>query len=567
MADGTNYLHPGVYIQELPGVPTVQSVATSIPVFIGFTEILNDSDRNVARKVTGWADYTARYGSFVFGANVSSAVFEFFAEGGALCYIIGINPTEKGNQNHATASIADPVATFKFAAASMGSWQKILQIAITDVGPIPSTKNASNYFNVNVIISNDDLIVQSQTLWTRLIGAYINSNAIVPIKMTINKVDKIYYILESFGTFAASSVLASADGAPCPLQAQINAKSVFVRVTSVVPNKPTVDTARTGPMVLAGGGPATLVSETLYTNAVPLLASIPDASLVATPDACVVDITKDLNATDLPDCKSIIELVAQKCAELQNLFYVIDAPYLDNSTTDNSQNIVDFVTGGQKGSALVYENAAFYYPWPVVMNPMSGNSIPVPPCGPVLGRYASNDLTVGVHASPAGVRTGRIQSATGMTRWLTATDQDALNLHGINAIRPIPGYGITIYGARTLAGPGQWQYVAVRRFVTFVEQSLKVSLEWVVFQPNSEFLWATVVREVTAFLTLLWHQGALFGAAADEAFFVTCDNTNNPPSLRTQGALNIDVGLAVLYPAEFVVIRLSQMTSGSGSAS
>lgn len=153
-----------------------------------------------------------------------------------------------------------------------------------------------------------------------------------------------------------------------------------------------------------------------------------------------------------------------------------------------------------------------------------------------------------------------------LTGWLTDSDQDLLNPHGINAIRNIPGYGITIYGARTLAA-GQWQYVAVRRFVTFVEQSLRASLEWVVFEPNSELLWATVVREITAFLTLLWHQGALFGSTADDAFFVTCDVTNNPPSLRTQGVLNIDVGLAVLYPAEFVVIRVAQMTSTSSSGS
>jgi len=163
------------------------------------------------------------------------------------------------------------------------------------------------------------------------------------------------------------------------------------------------------------------------------------------------------------------------------------------------------------------------------------------------------------------VRTGRLATAVSMTRWLTENDQASLNPHGINVIRSIPGYGVTVYGARTLAGPGEWQYVAVRRFVTFVEQSLKMSLEWVVFQPNGEMLWGTVVREVTAFLNQLWRQGALFGATASEAFFVTCDNTNNDATTRAQGVLNVDVGLAVLYPAEFVLVRIAQMATGSAS--
>lgn len=113
----------------------------------------------------------------------------------------------------------------------------------------------------------------------------------------------------------------------------------------------------------------------------------------------------------------------------------------------------------------------------------------------------------------------------------------------------------------------EWQYTAVRRFVTQCELSLKAGLQWVVFEPNSNFLWTTIIREVSAYLSMLWNEGALFGNSPQEAFFVTCDETNNPPAQRTQGILNVDVGLAVLYPAEFVVIRISQITSTPSSGS
>jgi phage tail sheath protein FI len=183
----------------------------------------------------------------------------------------------------------------------------------------------------------------------------------------------------------------------------------------------------------------------------------------------------------------------------------------------------------------------------------------------VLGCYASTDANAGVHVSPAGVVNGHIPSATSLTQWVTESDQDSLNPAGINAIRSIPGYGITVYGARTLAGPGEWQYVAVRRFVTFFEQSVKTFLETIVFAPNGEMLWATASAVVTAFAYQLWQQGALMGTTSKDAFFVTCDDTNNPPEQRMKGVLIIDVGLAVLYPAEFVVLRVSQKTSTAGA--
>lgn len=554
MADGNTYTRPGVYIQELPGVPTVQSASTSVPVFIGITENLAPSDLNVARQVTGWADYQNRYGSFVFGANVSAAVYEFFAEGGAVCYVIGIAPGSQDKKMQ--LPISDPAAKFTFNAACIGDWAGKIYISVVNAGPISQDQHYSSYFAVNVMVKESEVVAPTApTIWTRLLNSYITSNSISPVAIGGSSPVN-YYILESFGAFSAASVVIPPNGV-CPLQAQINAKSFFIRVSVAAS---TGGTSRAGtPTVLAGSTSTLPLAVTAYKQALDALASIPDASLIATPDAAAVDITK--NTTDGGKFTDVALQVTQKCAALPAFFYVIDAPYLDASASDDT-NLMTLVMGGGS-NPLGSEYTAIYYPWPIVLNPISGKSVPVPPSGAVLGRYATTDQIAGVHVSPAGVRTGGIKTAVSMTRWVTENAQSLLNPHGINVIRSIPGYGVTIYGARTLGGPGDWQYVAVRRFVTFVEQSLKMSLEWVVFQPNGEILWGTVVREVTAFLNQLWRQGALFGSTAAEAFFVTCDNTNNDATTRAQGVLNVDVGLAVLYPAEFVVIRIAQMTTGS----
>ncbi len=564
MADGTPYLHPGVYIQELPGTPTISSVSTSIPVFIGATQTLAQTDLNVARLVNGWADYRTRYGDYVWGSEVSKAVYEFFAEGGTSAYVVGVVSTTQSTPA-GNASIPDKATgTYSINAASAGTWGKNLYISIVDAGPPPPNGKASNYFSVNVQVKASDLTGTTPSVAIRLIKQYVQDNA---IKQTGD-----YYVLETFGAFTFSSI--KEGGGACKLAMQINAKSIFIRVVKVVPNTSgqSITSARSVNAVkLSGGTDFPLAS---YSAAWPALASVSDASLVATPDAAVADMT--VSATDVTNYKDAIITngVLQTCqnANLKNLFYIIDAPYVGINTDPNgvilpnNQNVIDFVVSGTNPLAS-YDNAGFYYPWPVVLNPVSGTNVAVPPSGPVAGCMARTDISAGVHFSPAGVLNGHIRTATGMTKWLSEIDQDACNPHGINVIRNVPGYGITIYGARTLAIATEWQYVSVRRFVTQCELSLKAGLQWLVFEPNSNFLWPTVVREVSAYLSLLWNEGALFGASPEEAFFVTCDETNNPPAQRTQGILNVDIGLAVLYPAEFVVIRISQITSPSGSGS
>jgi phage tail sheath protein FI len=129
---------------------------------------------------------------------------------------------------------------------------------------------------------------------------------------------------------------------------------------------------------------------------------------------------------------------------------------------------------------------------------------------------------------------------------------------GVNCIRAFPGRGIRIWGARTLSSNAAWRYVNVRRLFITVEASMDAGLQWVVFEPNDNTLWAKVRRDITAFLRGVWRSGALFGTTPEQAFYVKCDEELNPPDVRDLGQLIIEVGMCPTKPAEFVIFRISQ---------
>ena len=120
-----------------------------------------------------------------------------------------------------------------------------------------------------------------------------------------------------------------------------------------------------------------------------------------------------------------------------------------------------------------------------------------------------------------------------------------------------------IWGARTLSNIAEWRYVNVRRLMLFIEESIDEGSQFVVFEPNDPTLWGKVRRTLTAFLTRVWRDGALFGHSPEEAFFVKVDEENNPPAVRDAGQLIIEVGVAPVKPAEFVVIRIAQQTQAT----
>jgi len=203
---------------------------------------------------------------------------------------------------------------------------------------------------------------------------------------------------------------------------------------------------------------------------------------------------------------------------------------------------------------------AYYFPWIQVYDPERGNVF-VPPSGHVLGVYARTDNERGVHKAPANEI---VRGALGLRYQISRGEQDILNPRGINCIRLMQGGGIRIWGARTLSSDPSWRYINVRRLFIMVETSIERATQWVVFEPNDFRLWKRVTRTISAFLTLIWRQGALMGETPEKAFFVKCDEETNPPEVVDVGQLIVEIGLAPVKPAEFVIFRIGQMPAGGG---
>lgn len=280
------------------------------------------------------------------------------------------------------------------------------------------------------------------------------------------------------------------------------------------------------------------------------------------------------------------DAVLSHCEKLRNRVAILDAPGKVPSIEGLTQ--VALVEGGAKAAKARADGeaaaaaapgkerktfrprqsaggfGAFYFPWITIADPLSGALVDVPPSGHIAGIYARTDATRGVHKAPANES---IRGAVGVTHVVTKEEQGTLNPQGVNCIRSFPSGGILVWGARTLDDPAsEYRYVPVRRFVTMVSESLEQALHWVVFETNHEPLWKAIRRDITAFLTLLWRGGMLRGETPEQAFFVKVDAETNPEDVIAAGQVVIVVGLSVVRPAEFVVIRISQASGTPAEA-
>ena len=211
--------------------------------------------------------------------------------------------------------------------------------------------------------------------------------------------------------------------------------------------------------------------------------------------------------------------------------------------------------------------AALYHPWLLVPDPYPSNlarvgEYPIPPSGHMLGIYARTDIERGVHKAPANEV---VRGVVGLQRLLTKEQQDILNPYptNINVIRDFRpnNRGIRVYGGRVITSDSDWKYVNVRRLLIFIEASIDRGLQWVVFEPNAEPLWARVRRSISNFLTLVWRNGGLEGIKTEEAYFVKCDRTTMTQADIDSGRLIVVVGVAPVKPAEFVIIRIGLWTA------
>ena len=257
------------------------------------------------------------------------------------------------------------------------------------------------------------------------------------------------------------------------------------------------------------------------------------------------------------DVLAVQKAMLNHCEAMKDRFAILDAlPGL------SPQEVNDW---RMKEAMFNSKYGALYYPWIYVANPNpqngAGNTIMVPPSGHIAGLYARVDSERGVHKAPANEQ---VRGALRLEKQLIDSEQALLNPNGINCIRAFPGRGIVVWGARTLSDDAEWRYINVRRLFNYIEESIKQGTQWVVFEPNDVDLWERVRRTISSFLTRVWRDGALFGTTPQEAFYVKCDAELNIPAVRDAGMLIVEIGIAPVKPAEFVIFRLSQFQGGAG---
>jgi hypothetical protein len=257
---------------------------------------------------------------------------------------------------------------------------------------------------------------------------------------------------------------------------------------------------------------------------------------------------------------SLISDAAAYCELKRRAMILVDPPssWTDKETAKNGINDATKDNIGTRS-----KNAALFFPRLKQPNPLHDGQIEdFVPCGAVAGIFARTDTARGVWKAPAGLE-ATLFGVPQLSVSLTDDENGNLNPLGINCLRAMPAAGRVVWGARTLQGAdrlaSEWKYIPVRRTALFLEESLFRSLQWVVFEPNDEPLWAQIRLNVGAFMHSLFVQGAFQGTTPQEAYFVKCDKETTTQDDINKGIVNIVVGFAPLKPAEFVVIKLQQM--------
>lgn len=513
-----SYLAPGVYMEEVDRGPRpIEGVGTAVAAFIGFAAA---GPYNTPEMVTNWSQYVEKFGHVdasgkrkphADGFYLSHAVYGYFLNGGGRCYVVRIQtPSESAQEAGGPTPVvsrATPGATaFLIQPQKDKAVDQDLQV---DIIPPTGENPPEGSFTLKVRLGNK--VLEEYPNVTMGKG---ERNAVQVLK----EKSSILEILES--RTGMNLATRTPELGTYPVRAR-------TAITQVKPDDFVGDPAnRTG----LGG-----------------LQVADDVTMVVCPD---IMSAYQKGWIDRNMAKAIQLGMINHCEQMGDRVAILDPlPGLKP---------LEAKTWREVETNFDSKYAALYYPWIMVSGP-DGKDMAIPPSGHIAGIWARNDSERGVHKAPANEI---IRGVTQLESKLTSGEQEALNPVGVNCIRNFTGRGVRVWGARTLSSDPAWKYVNVRRLFNYVERSIESGTQWVVFEPNDPDLWARVSRDVHAFLTTVWMSGALFGRSPDEAFYVKCDDELNPPELRDQGKLIIEIGLAPVKPAEFVIFRLSQWAGG-----
>ena len=519
-----NYLTPGVYVEEIPAASKpIEGVGTSVAAFVGLAP---GGPVNLPQRIANWSQFERMYSDpaathptpFMEGAYLAHAVYGYFHNGGTLCWVVRVGGEETAPK--ATLRSGELVA--------LPSGEKehpaAFDIVAKENVPEPITAELTEESPKRSQNGNGGEKTYRMTIKAgRVTEKPYEGLLLKDLAKTVTEQSKLVTITEA----EAGSVEKLLPG------------TYRLNVPSVVPSALTQDQVEGDAAEREGLEGVTAVEE---------------VTMVCVPDLMAMLNGGNGNAAETEKIlRALQSKVVEGCENAGQRMAILDSP-----PDRKPDEILDWVLTSNLDSKF----ATMYWPWIEVMDPVTKRPIQVPPCGHVAGIWCRSDSTRGVHKAPANEV---VLGANDLGYQLTGSEQDSLNRAGINCIRAFPGRGIRVWGARTLSSDPEWRYINVRRLFNFVSESIMQGTQWAVFEPNDATLWTSLRISTSNFLTRTWRSGALFGATPDQAFFVKCDDETNPPDMVEAGQVTVEVGIAPVKPAEFVVFRIRQFQVQAGA--
>lgn len=566
-----DYAAPGVYVEEIRrGAGAISGISMSVAGFVGFTEdVRGDAHLFEPTLVTSWNQYLQYFGKagsdgFTdFGSYLPYAVRGWFDNGGGRCWIVSLGtrlpslkpedvPTPEENALAINTYGKSPSLEFLLKPGQAENGRVTVQIEPDTPCP-PESRDDNPPFDTGeyfkVVLKRRDKILSETGSNDR--GEKVEGDAIYRhLSMDKNVAPEV-------GTYVEEALKES--------------NYVDVKVVSErgmpLSRRPADGVYEISPPLVhypAEQLPYRIYGQQQDRTGVQGLFEIDDISIIACPD---IMFAYQQGLLNIDQVNGLMEMLITRCENSAPSpaykMVVLDPPPVRVGQNNNApieperyrpQDVAKWLDMFGRRSQF----AALYYPWIKVPDVQrSGQPITIPPSGHILGVWARTDETRGIHKAPANVTPRGVTSLAYDTNF---REQEYLNPLGINCIRKFSNRGLQVWGARTLVDPADtdWRYISVRRTMSYIAKSVEIGTQWAVFEPNDQHLWAKVTRSINSFLEKLWREGALYGNAKDEAFYVKCDEELNTPETIRLGRLYVEIGVSPVRPAEFIIFRISQ---------
>lgn len=553
------YLSPGVYVEEVDrGPKPIEGVGTAMAVFVGFTEkaqMAEEVDGEIVLRdllgkpqlVTNWSQYVERFGQFVEGAYLPHAVYGYFLNGGTRCYVVSVRAIPKAQAPLLNAA-GTPQLVVRARQAGLDGLKLRVRIDIPELPP-PAPAPAPTRAKKSEAAPPEGGEVPAAA------APAAAAPALTPFTVTVERekpsggwavreVVKDVTLVEEVDPEGKKRVVVAYKDNKAPQFVELLVPETAMPLADLWP-RAQQQSLQLESKVLAPPTPSEFQGDVVERTGIEALEQLDDATMLVIPD--LMTPAPGQKSVDMDTVKAVQTMMIAHCERMGDRVAILDTP--PGLSPQQAKKWRMDIAGYDSSYAVLY------YPWIEISDPVTNRPRLVPPSGHMAGIWGRNDSTRGVHKAPANEV---VRGATGLAYNVTKGEQDVLNPIGVNCIRAFPGMGIRVWGARTLTSNPAWKYINVRRLFNYVEKSIERGTQWTVFEPNDFLLWSRVTRDVTAFLTMVWRDGALFGLTPSQAFYVKCDAELNPPESRDLGRLIIEIGLCPVKPAEFVIFRISQ---------